>query len=101
MPGTLIIGMVLAVVIGLAIYSTIKRIRYASNLNELLVANIAKPEALALIMAMTFNMPCIVALAATYQETHSVKWTSIIAVYYMVVALLLAGAAYYIGMLIW
>ncbi len=73
----------------------------ASNLNELLVANIAKPEALALIMAMTFNMPCIVALAATYQETHSVKWTSIIAVYYTVIALVLAGAAYYIGMLIW
>ncbi len=73
----------------------------ASNINELLTANIAKPEALALIFAMTFNMPCIVALAATYQETHSVKWTSIIAVYYTVVALLLAGAAYYIGMLIW
>ena len=73
----------------------------ASNINELLVTNIAKPEALALIMAMTFNMPCIVALAATYQETHSVKWTSIIAIYYTVVALLLAGAAYYIGMLIW
>ena len=31
MPGTLIIGMVLAVVIGLAIYSTIKRIRYGSS----------------------------------------------------------------------
>ena len=73
----------------------------ASNINELLVANVTKPEALALIFAMTFNMPCIVALAATYQETHSVKWTSIIAIYYTVVALLLAGAAYYIGMLIW
>ncbi len=72
----------------------------ASNLNELLVANISRPEALALIFAMTFNMPCIVALAATYQETHSAKWTAIIAVYYTVVALLLAGAAYYIGMLI-
>lgn len=73
----------------------------ASNINELLVANVTKPEALALIFAMTFNMPCIVALAATYQETHSVKWTSIIAIYYTLVALLLAGAAYYIGMLIW
>ncbi len=72
----------------------------ASNINELLTANIAKPEALALIFAMTFNMPCIVALAATYQETHSAKWTSIIAVYYTVVALLLAGAAYYFGLLI-
>ncbi len=73
----------------------------AENINELLVANIAKPEALALIFAMTFNMPCIVALAATYQETHSVKWTARIALYYTGVALVLAGIAYYIGLLIW
>ncbi len=73
----------------------------AENINELLVANITKPEALALIFAMTFNMPCIVALAATYQETHSVKWTARIALYYTGVALLLAGCAYYIGLLIW
>ncbi len=73
----------------------------AENLNELLVNNIPKPEALALIFAMTFNMPCIVALAATYQETHSAKWTARIALYYTGVALLLAGIAYYIGLLIW
>ena len=73
----------------------------AENLNELLIANISKPEALALIFAMTFNMPCIVALAATYQETHSVKWTARIALYYTAVALLLAGIAYYVGLLIW
>ncbi len=73
----------------------------AENINELLVNNIPKPEALALIFAMTFNMPCIVALAATYQETHSAKWTARIALYYTGVALLLAGIAYYIGLLIW
>ncbi len=73
----------------------------ASNINELLVANVAKPEALALIFAMTFNMPCIVALAATYQETHSAKWTAIIALYYTFGALVLACIAYHIGLLIW
>ncbi len=73
----------------------------AENINELLVANVPKPEALALIFAMTFNMPCIVALAATYQETHSAKWTARIALYYTGVALVLAGIAYYIGLLIW
>jgi len=73
----------------------------ASNLNELLVANISKPEALAFIFAITFNMPCIVALAATYQETHSVKWTAKIAVYYTATALVLACIAYHIGALIW
>lgn len=72
-----------------------------ANINELLVANVAKPEALAFIFAITFNMPCIVALAATYQETHSAKWTALIAVYYTLVSLLLACAAYHIGLLIW
>ncbi len=73
----------------------------AANINELLVANVAKPEALAFIFAITFNMPCIVALAATYQETHSAKWTTIIALYYTVGALLISCAAYHIGLLIW
>ncbi|SCW51058.1 ferrous iron transport protein B [Ruminococcaceae bacterium YRB3002] len=73
----------------------------AANLNELLLANITKPEALAFIFAITFNMPCIVALAATYQETHSVKWTSIIGLYYTFTALVLSGIAYHIGLLIW
>lgn len=71
------------------------------NLNELLVANITKPEALAFIFAITFNMPCIVALASTYQETHSLKWTTIIAAYYTATALVLACIAYHIGLLIW
>ena len=72
-----------------------------ANINELLLANVAKPEALAFIFAITFNMPCIVALAATYQETHSAKWTSIIALYYTFGALILACIAYHIGLLIW
>ncbi|MBP5328648.1 MAG: ferrous iron transport protein B [Spirochaetaceae bacterium] len=72
-----------------------------ANINELLVANVAKPEALAFIFAITFNMPCIVALAATYQETHSAKWTAIIALYYTIGALLIACVAYHIGLLIW
>ena len=71
-----------------------------ANINELLVANVAKPEALAFIFAITFNMPCIVALAATYQETHSVKWTTLIALYYTIGALLIACMAYHIGLLI-
>lgn len=71
------------------------------NLNQLLLSNIAKPEALAFIMAVTFNVPCIVAVAATYQETHSAKWTAKIALYYTVGSLLLAFAAYHIGLLIW
>ena len=73
----------------------------AENLNELLLANVSRPEALAFIFSITFNMPCIVALAATYQEVHSVKWTARIAAYYTASALLLACIAYHIGLLIW
>lgn len=72
-----------------------------SNLGSLLLANVTKPEALAFIFAMTFNMPCVVALAATYQETHSAKWTARIVVYYTVVSLILAFIAYHVGLLIW
>ena len=73
----------------------------AANLNELLLANVSRPEALAFIFAITFNLPCVVALAATYQEIHSVKWTAKIALYYTVTALLLGCIAYHIGLLIW
>ncbi len=73
----------------------------AGNLNEILLSNVSKPEALAFIFAMTFNMPCVVALAATYQETHSAKWTARIVIYYTVVSLILAFIAYRVGLLIW
>ena len=71
------------------------------TLSSILLANVTKPEALAFIFAMTFNMPCVVALAATYQETHSAKWTARIVLYYTAVSLLLAFIAYHVGMLIW
>ncbi|WP_029231697.1 ferrous iron transport protein B [Butyrivibrio sp. VCB2006] len=73
----------------------------ASNLSEILLANVTKAEALAFIFAITFNMPCVVALAATYQETASAKWTLKIALYYTATALLLSTIVYHIGLLIW
>ncbi|MBP3782463.1 MAG: ferrous iron transport protein B [Butyrivibrio sp.] len=73
----------------------------AANLSEILLANVSKPEALAFIFALTFNMPCVVALAATYQETSSAKWTARIALYYTATALLLSMIVYHIGLLIW
>ena len=71
-----------------------------ANANQLLVSNISGPEALAFMFAITFNVPCVVALAATYQETHSAKWTTLITLYYTVGALLIACAAYHVGLLI-
>lgn len=80
--------------------STVGNASQAANLGDILVANINSAEALAFIFAVTFNIPCIVAVASTYQETHSAKWTVRIAVYYVVMALLLSFLAYHIGMLI-
>lgn len=58
---------------------------------------ISKPEALAFIYAFFFNMPCLMALSASAQETHSMKWTVRIALYYIAVSLLFACIAYHIG----
>ena len=72
-----------------------------ATLSALLLSNVTKPEALAFIFAITFNLPCVVALAATYQEIHSAKWTIRIALYYTLSALILAFITYHIGLLIW
>ncbi len=69
-------------------------------LSNNLLSVISKPEALAFSFAFFFNMPCLMALAATAQETHSKKWTIRIALYYILTALIIAAIAYRVGMLI-
>lgn len=70
-----------------------------SHISALIAASISKPEALAFIVAVTFNVPCIMAFNATLQETHSAKWTLRIALYYMFSALVLACLTYHIACL--
>lgn len=65
-----------------------------------LLATISRPEALAFLYAFFFNMPCLMALAATAQETHSIKWTVRIALYYILSALVMATIAYHVGLVI-
>ncbi|WP_349948753.1 ferrous iron transport protein B [Lacrimispora sp. BS-2] len=65
-----------------------------------LLATISKPEALAFLYAFFFNMPCLMTLSATAQESHSMKWTLRITAYYLATALLLSTIAYHIGLLI-
>lgn len=69
-------------------------------LGNTMLATITKAEALAYIYAFFFNVPCIAAMGAAYQETHSVKWTVRIILYYICVALLMATIAYHVGLLI-
>lgn len=52
------------------------------------------------IFAISFNMPCISALAATVRETHSIKWRAKIGVFYTAAALLVSCIVYHIGLLV-
>ena len=71
-----------------------------ATLGSSLIASISKPEALAFLFAYFFNMPCLSTLAATAQESHSMKWTLKIAAYYIVMALIMSTIAYHVGLLI-
>lgn len=77
-----------------------KSTEVAAGLNEILPQAISKAEALAFIFASTFNIPCLVALAATCRECHSVKWTVRIALYYIVMALCISCVVYHIGLVV-
>ena len=72
----------------------------ASGISEILSANFTQAQGLAFIFAISFNMPCISALAATARETHSVKWTAKIGAFYTVAALSVSCIVYHIGLLI-
>ena len=80
--------------------STIGTASASSSLGDILPDMISKAEALAFIFSVTFNVPCVMALASTYRESHSLKWTILIAAYYTVMALLLSCVVYHIGLLI-
>lgn len=72
----------------------------AAGISDILAANFTKAEGLAFIFAISFNMPCISALAATARETHSVKWTAKIGVFYTAAALLVSCIVYHVGLLV-
>lgn len=80
--------------------STVGAAAVSGNLGEILPTMISRAEALAFIFATTFNVPCVMALASTYRETHSLKWTLKIAAYYTCMALILSCVVYHIGALI-
>lgn len=71
-----------------------------ADISAILSANFTKAQGLAFIYAISFNMPCVSALAATARETHSAKWTAKIGVFYTVFSLLIACIVYHVGLLI-
>lgn len=80
--------------------NTFEKSGAAAGLAEILPLAISKPEALAFIFASTYNVPCLIALAATYRECRSAKWTLKISLYYVIMALLLSCVVYHIGLVV-
>ena len=58
---------------------------------------ISPAEALAFMFATTFNIPCLMALSTTYKESHSLKWTVKVALFYFFNALVLSCIVYHIA----
>jgi ferrous iron transport protein B len=76
-----------------------KSIETAANFDAVIREAITKPEALAFIFAVSFTVPCMMAMTATYTESHSLKWTLKIAGYYVAVALLLSLVIFHVSSL--
>ena len=58
---------------------------------------ISPAEALAFMFATTFGVPCIMALSTTYKESHSIKWTAKVALFYICNALVLSCVVYHVA----
>ena len=72
----------------------------SAALSSALLSSVPKASALAFMVAFFFNVPCMAAIAATRIELRSTKWTLAIVAYYIAMALILAGVAYRVGLLI-
>lgn len=78
-----------------------KSLGMSENMMTLLPQVVTKAQALGFIMAIVFNVPCTMTVAATFRENHSKKWIALSVVYYLVFSLALAFIFYHIGLLIW
>jgi ferrous iron transport protein B len=76
-----------------------KSIETTEGFSAVIANAISKPEALAFIFAVSFTVPCLMAMSATYTENHSIKWTLKIAGYYVGVALVISFLVYRVSSL--
>lgn len=73
----------------------------SESMMALLPLVINKAQALGFIMAIVFNVPCTMTVAATFRENHSRKWIAYSVIYYLIFSLMLAFIFYHIGLIIW
>ena len=67
------------------------------SLSALMTQTISGAEALAFMFAITFSVPCLMALSTTYKESHSLKWTLKTAGFYICAALVLSCIVYHVS----
>ena len=78
-----------------------KSVGISDSIAALLPQVITKAQALGFIMAIVFNVPCTMTVAATYRENHSIKWIALSVGYYVTFSLAISCIFYHIGLLIW
>ena len=71
----------------------------AGSLSTVMSNTVSQAEALAFMFAVTFNIPCVMALSTTYRESHSLKWTARVAFFYFGSALILSCIVYHLASL--
>ena len=71
-----------------------------AQLTSAIGSTVSKASALAFISAFYFNVPCFATVAIIRSETHSTRFTMLVAGYYFLTALVIAGIAYRIGLAI-
>jgi len=72
----------------------------AGQLTHVMGSTISKASALAFIFGFYFNVPCFATIAIIRSETLSIGFTAVIAGYYFLVAMAMAGIAYRFGLMI-
>ncbi|MBP3892540.1 MAG: ferrous iron transport protein B [Atopobiaceae bacterium] len=65
-----------------------------------LATQVAPAEAMAFLSALMFNIPCVMVVGATHSETHSLKWTVLISLFYFCLALCISFCVYHVCLLV-
>lgn len=72
----------------------------AGELTHVIGSTVSKASALAFIFGFYFNVPCFATAAIIRSETLSTRFTLSVAGYYFLAALVIAGIAYRIGLMV-
>ena len=81
-------------------FATVSGAAAAGFSPAVLATAVSPAEALAFLSALMFNIPCVMTVGATHSETHSIKWTVLISIFYFVLALCISCVVYHVAALV-